>query len=105
MNRRLWLRVTVSVAGSLVFAGLRGEARGTVPLDNLKETLRAALRCRRDEEFEFVDHVALKVEEGKLPLDLVLSMLKWARERRPDFPFPYFKEGIKRRAAAFGVDL
>jgi hypothetical protein len=32
-------------------------------------------------------------------------MMKWATERRPEFPFPYFKEGIKRRAAKIGVQL
>lgn len=71
----------------------------------LNDTLRFGLRCRKPEEFAFVDLVTQKVDEGKLPLDVVLSMLQWARKRRPEFPFPYFQEGIKRRAAAIGVEL
>jgi hypothetical protein len=71
----------------------------------LNETLRSVLKCRRPEEFAFVDLVTQKVEQGVLPLALVLSMMRWARERRTDIPFPYFKEGLTRRAAAMGVNL
>jgi hypothetical protein len=72
---------------------------------NLNETLRFVLKCRRQEEFAFVDLVTTKVEQGKLPLNLVLSMMKWARARRDDIPFPYFQEGLRRRAAEIGVEL
>ena len=72
---------------------------------NLNETLRSVLKCRRQEEFAFVESVAEKVEQGDLPRPMVLSMMKWAKERRPEFPFPYFKEGIKRQAAKIGVML
>lgn len=72
---------------------------------NMNETLRSVLKCRRQEEFAFVKSVADKVDQGDLPKDLVLSMMQWSKERRPEFPFPYFKEGIKRRAAKIGVQL
>jgi hypothetical protein len=104
MSRRNWLRWLASL-GCLALAGLGRRAEANQQEASLKETLRSVLRCRRDEEFEFVDKVALQVEQGKLPLDMVLSMMKWARQRRPEIPFPYFKEGIKRRAASIGVDL
>lgn len=71
----------------------------------LKETLRSVLKCRRPEEFAFVDLVVTKVEQGELPRSLVLNMMQWARRRREDLPFPYFQEGLRRRAAELGVQL
>jgi hypothetical protein len=105
MTRRFWLRALASLGGCWALVGIGQTARADQQQANLKETLRTVLRCRRDEEFEFADLVALKVEQGQLPLDMVLSMLKWARKRRPELPFPYFKEGIKQRAASIGVNL
>ena len=76
---------------------------------------RSILKCRRPEEFAFVDLVTAKVDSGELPLPLVLSMMKWARlrsrkeldagRRKNDIPFPYFQEGLRLRAAEIGVDL
>jgi hypothetical protein len=80
-------------------------AKADQQVANLKETLQSVLKCRRPEEFAFVEMVATKVNQGHLPLALVLSMMRWARERREDIPFPYFQEGLKRRAAELGVQL
>jgi hypothetical protein len=103
MNRRHWLKVCVTFAVSLPAACVRLLADGQVP--NLYDTLRFGLRCRRPEEFEFVALVVAKVDAKVLPLDMVLSMFKWSRERRPDFPFPYFQVGLQKRAAEIGVQL
>ena len=105
MTRRNWMLAVTSLGGFLALLRVGRRAFADQQQANLQETLRTVLRCRRDEEFEFADLVASKVEAGVLPLDMVLSMLKWARKRRPDLPFPYFKEGITRRAASIGVDL
>jgi hypothetical protein len=103
MNRRAWLR---SLAGSLVVMPLAGrELLADPQIANLSETLTFGLKCRRPEEFEFVELVVHKVEEGVLPLAMVLSMFKWSRERRPDQPFPYFQAGLQERASKIGVDL
>jgi hypothetical protein len=56
-------------------------------------------------EFEFVDLVVQKVDNKQLPQDMVLSMLQYARKKRPNQPFPYFEAGMKQRAAAIGVQL
>ena len=73
------------------------------------ETLRFVLKARRPQEFAFVDLVTLKVKQGKLPLAVVLSMMKWAveraREKESKIPFPYFQEGLRLRAKELGVDL
>jgi hypothetical protein len=103
MNRRDWL---CSVAGSLATLPIVGGKLLADPqVANLEETLTFGLKCRRPVEFEFVEVVVTKVNDGTLPLALVLSMFKWARERRPDQPFPYFQAGLQERAAKIGVDL
>ena len=81
----------------------------------LNELLRSVLKCRRPEEFAYVNLVAAKVDAGELPQAMVLSMMQWARKRsrqeveahrrKADIPFPYFQQGLKLRAAEIGVDL
>jgi hypothetical protein len=103
MTRRTCLLLFAAVISVLGLSG--GGAKADEKNANLNETLRSVLKCRRQDEFAFVASVADKVDQGDLPKDMVLSMMKWAQERRPEFPFPYFKEGIKRRAAKIGVQL
>lgn len=109
MTRRLWLSCCAWSLSWLAALGLCRRATADQQVANLNETLRSALRARRQQEFAFVDLVTQKVQQGHLPLPLVLSMMKWARERaeqRHDkIPFPYFQEGLRRRAAEIGVDL
>src|SRR5262245_19751105 len=105
MTRRFWLGSLALLAGVLAYWTAGPAAYADKQNANLNETLRSVLKCRRPEEFAFVEAVANRVNQGDLPKDLVLSMMNWATERRPEFPFPYFKEGIKRRAARIGVEL
>ena len=72
---------------------------------DLKETLVAGLRATRPEEIAWIDQVVEKVGQGRLPLPLVLSTFKWARNRHPSYPFPYFKRGLRVRAARLGIPL
>lgn len=71
---------------------------------SLKDTLEKGLKARYPADFEFVDLVADLVDQGKLPLDVVLSTFKWARPKKPA-PMPYFKRAMQIRAAELGVDL
>ena len=108
MTRRFWLSCVACVIGC---AFVRADEQQA----NLNETLRSVLKCRRPQEFAYVDLVTLKVESGELPRALVLSMMKWAAQRssqevaagrrKTDIPFPYFQEGLRRRAAEIGVSL
>jgi hypothetical protein len=103
MNRRSWFRKFVLALSSLPLVRLAfGEGQRAA---DLGETLRFALKCRRPVEFQFVALVVQKVEANELPQDMVLSMLQYARKRRPNQPFPYFEAGMKKRAAALGVNL
>jgi len=109
MDRRFWFRSLVAFCGSgLVLAISRRAAAGPEQA-NLNETLRYVLKARRPQEFAFVDLVTLKVKQGELSLDMVLSMMKWsverARAKNSNIPFPYFQEGLRLRAKEIGVDL
>ena len=115
MTRRFWLRWCSWSLGCFAAAGLSRRAPADQQQANLNESLRSVLKCRRPEDFAFVDLVTAKVNDGSLPLPLVLSMMKWAqkrarqevesRRRRSDFPLPYFQEGLRLRATEFGVVL
>jgi len=107
MNRRSLFRKLLAhftlALGSLPLARLVF-AEGQRVAD-LSETLRFGLKCRRPVEFEFVALVVEKVDDKELPRDLVLSMMNYARKRRPNQPYPYFEAGMKKRAEAIGVEL
>lgn len=101
MHRRSWLTCLsafVLVAGGIAVAPAQEEV-------SLTDRLKSGLKCRRPEEAAFVESVVALVDQKKLPVDLVLGTYQWAVKQRPDFPFYYFQYGIKRRAAAVGVDI
>jgi hypothetical protein len=112
MTRRFWLRSVAWLVGWISF--WRG-ANADEQQATLNETLRSVLKCRRPQEFAYVDLVTAKVDQGVLPRALVLSMMTWARDRsrkevaegrrKNDIPFPYFQEGLRLRAAQIGVSL
>jgi hypothetical protein len=105
MTRRGWLQAIGLGMGRAMAVFVSCQAAIAQQVPGLSETLRSVLKCRKPEEFAFVEVVVAKVNQGLLPLEMVLSMMKWARERREDIPFPYFQEGIRKRAAAIGVTL
>jgi len=73
---------------------------------DLKDTLEKGLRARRPEEFHYIALVVEKVEQGKLPLDLVIGTFQWARQRakHKNYPFPYFVRALRERAKKLGLD-
>jgi hypothetical protein len=110
MDRRRWLQrfagVIVGAAVSLGWGRLADDVQAqTDGKVSLRDRLQAGLLTRRPEEKAFVDHIVDLVEQQQLPLDLVLSTYRWSVKQRPDFPFPYFQEAIRRRAAAIGVTV
>ena len=104
MNRRNWLVTTfATLSCTLLPAVVAAQIiDGRV---SLRDRLKAGLRCRRPEEEAFADHIADLVDQKKLSEGLVLSTLKWAVDRRPNFPFYYFRDAIKIRAKAVGVTV
>ena len=113
MTRRFWLWCCAWSVGWLAWTGPR--VVGDQEQATLNEILRSVLKCRRPQEFAYVNLVAAKVDSGELPRALVLSMMDWARKRwrqeaesgrrKSDIPLPYFQQGLKLRAAEIGVSL
>src|SRR5688572_7890456 len=98
MNRRRWLAGLGSFAVVLPLFLRRAHAS---PMQaDFHETLKFGLKCRLPSEFAFVDLVVLKVDQGLLPKDLVLSQFNWSRQQSAKIPFPYFQFGMRKRAAA-----
>ena len=105
MHRRNWLTAFLGfVASTLLFTAGDTSAQEGKPI-TLHDRLKAGLRCRRPEEFEFVELVVKYVNEGKLSTEIVLGTQQWALKQRPDAPFYYFQYGLRRRAAALGVEI
>lgn len=115
MTRRFWLRCFAWSLGWLAAMRIGRRAIGDQQQATLNELLRSKLKCRRPQEFTYIDLVTQKVDAGELPVALVLSMMKWACQRstkevasgrrKTDIPFPYFQQGLRLRAAEIGVDL
>ncbi|MEX0793662.1 MAG: hypothetical protein WD045_11030 [Pirellulaceae bacterium] len=72
---------------------------------NLKDTLEKGLKCRLEREFRFVDRVVIAVDEGDLPVKMVLEMFSYARRKNQHRPFVYFERGMIIRAAELGIKL
>jgi hypothetical protein len=70
----------------------------------LRELLEKDLRARREVEFTFIQHVVDRVEEKKIPLDTVITMYKWSKQKSHR-PYQYFEKGMKVQAKRLGVDL
>jgi hypothetical protein len=69
---------------------------------DLKTQLNSGLKCRRPEEFAFIDQIVLMVNNLQLSEELVKSTFLWARRKKP-YPFIYFERAIRERAAEGGV--
>ena len=81
MTRRFWFRCLAWSAAWLAWAGFARRGRSDEQQATLNELLRSVLKCRRPEEFAYVNLVTAKVDAGELPVALVLSMMQWARKR------------------------
>lgn len=101
LSRRTWLLSLPSLA---LAAWVSQQAVGQ-EVATLQQTLRAGLKCRRPEEFDYIDTVAALVENGKLPRDLTLSIFDYARRKRPKFPYPWFRQAMDIKAAELGVTI
>lgn len=78
----------------------------------LRERLVYGLLAKIPSELAFIELVVLKVDEGKLPVELVNQTFFWARERAtpsqngsPRRPIIFFKPAMTARAKRIGVEL
>ena len=100
--------IAVTVACMLASAG---GAHGD-PVDTsrsgvagLEDRLKTGLRVQSPRDVTFVETVALRVREGRLPEHLVDSTYLWAVRRGKKYPFPAFEHVIRLKAQRLGVSL
>ena len=115
MTRRFWIWCCAWSVGWLAWTGAGQQIGADQQQATLNELLRSVLKCRRPQEFAYVNLVAAKVNAGQLPEAMVLSMMNWAAKRarqeaesgrrNSDIPFPYFQQGMYLRAKEIGVNL
>ncbi|MBT3891377.1 MAG: hypothetical protein HN617_09045 [Planctomycetaceae bacterium] len=74
--------------------------------ERLVEQLKAGLKVRKPAEKLFVEQVVQLVDKKVLPLSMVLGVFQYARKKEDRYPFFYFREALKIRAAKeLGVKL
>ncbi|MGY8731887.1 MAG: hypothetical protein ACKVK0_07105 [Pirellulales bacterium] len=72
----------------------------------LIDQLSAGLKVRKPAEKLFVERVVQLVDNKVLPLSMVLGVFQYARKKEDRYPFFYFREALKIRAAKeLGVKL
>jgi hypothetical protein len=106
MVRRVAL---MAIALSLVAVTVRGHDEPATDdgggVAALSERLKTGLRVKAPRDVAFVETVAERVREGRLPEKLVDSTYLWALRRGKKYPFPAFEHVIRLQADKLGVPL
>ena len=90
-------------AGALPRAAMaETDQDGVTPLE---DRLKTGLRVKAPRDVRFVETVARRVREGRLPAKVVDSTYIWAVGRGRKHPFPAFEHVIRLQAANLGVAL
>ena len=116
--------LSAAIIGSLVGTSLEAQQPAPQPVQSsnvtnrqgrqvsLFDQLRVGLKAVTKEDLAFINLVVLRVNEGKLPRELVDSTFLWARNRYKSHngnhrlrPMVYFKPGLTARAKKIGVLL
>lgn len=111
MKRFLLVLIGLLVLGSTlmppapVTGGTVTTQAGQVNLHALNDMLVKGLKATREEEKLYIAQVVRLVGEKKLPVALVYASFQYARKRRPDYPFPYFRYSVKTLAKRKNIDL
>lgn len=108
LRREVLKWMTGSAAYALVAvakACLYPQSASAVDTADLKSQLETGLYAYLPAHFEFIAKVVALVEQDRLPLKLVYSTFKWAREKDKGRRFYYFEAALRRRAEKIGVNL
>ncbi len=84
-------------------AAERAESADTTA--TLEDRLKTGLRVKAPRDVQFVETVAQRVREGRLPARLVDSTYTWAIARGKKHPFPAFEHVIRLQARKLNVPL
>lgn len=99
----LALAAVGAVAGAVPrVAAAESPQDGAAPLE---DRLKTGLRVKAPRDVRFVETVARRVREGRLPAKVVDSTYAWAVGRGRKHPFPAFEHVIRLQAAKLGVSL
>jgi hypothetical protein len=103
-------RVVFALTAIALMAGTRlthadspATERGGVA--SLEDRLKNGLRVKAPRDLRFVETVAERVREGRMPAKVVDSTYFWAVSRGKKYPFPAFEHSIRIQAAKLGVPL
>lgn len=113
--RRRWIKGLVALfAGAGICNSLPriASAQGNPanPIDSskyvrLEDQLRYGLRCVTPAQIEYVGIIADAVEQGRIPRVMVNLVYRWALERNPSVPLPYFQIAMRELARRRGITL
>lgn len=105
----VWVLLVVCVGLAIAYTSQLGLESSVEAADvaELKDQLEDGLRARQPRELRFIATVVVMVERGRLPLPIVVSSYRWAREKagRSKHPFPYFERALRILAARIGVEI
>ncbi|GIW97923.1 MAG: hypothetical protein KatS3mg111_1256 [Pirellulaceae bacterium] len=119
-NRRTWLKRAFRGWGILAATSLHSWGRLWAQEGNslnsaeqltdrnvvsLEDQLVKGLRVVRPDQKLWLKRVVLLVDQKKLPRAMVNVVFKWARQRNPDVPFPYFQFAMRELAKRRGIQL
>lgn len=115
LGRRVWLKSLVVGALSLfplrrALAQQGGSTNAAERLSSLHVTpldsqLRFGLRAVTPQQKQFVNDVIMYVEQGKIPRAMVNLVFRWARQRNPSIPFPYFEYALRALSRRRGFTI
>jgi hypothetical protein len=111
MKRLLLVLIALLVLGSTivppatVIGGTAMTQTGQVNLHALNDMLVRGLKATREDEKLYIAEVVRLVGEKKLPVSYVYASFQYARKRRIDYPFAYFRYSIKTLAKRKNLDL
>lgn len=110
LGRRLWFKTVAAAALALLPRRWTAAQQGRVPNQgrgaaSLTDQLTKGLRAVGPAQQQFVQVVVAAVDQGSLPRGLVNLVYKWALERNPSVPFPYFQYALTELAKRRGVNL
>jgi hypothetical protein len=96
------LSVVAHVGRAVAAEAEAGNEGGEV---SLLDRLKTGLRVKAPRDVLFVETVAQRVREGRLPAKIVDSAYLWSVSRGKKYPFPAFQHVIRLHAERLNVSL
>lgn len=95
-----WLLSTAVMTSPLQAQTLEGQAiaqsiRTKIHPEQLRQMLTKGLKVTRDDEKAYIDDVVMRAVKRTLPLSIIYASFKYARTRRPSYPYPYFVYSVE----------